>query len=120
MTIKLNPSGMLVAKDRQWANAHLTPPQLGSVVRALSRDGIDVGKVTWNRDSIQYYDGWAPLDSIPPDIKALQLKRYTDKYPELFKEQDDGQVSRATDEGATGSTGSHAHDADGGAGSHSG
>lgn len=76
--MKQNIDGMMVDKKAEpWRNVYTQPPTTGGTVRALSRDGIDLGKLTWTPKCYEYVDGWLPLNPIPDDIRAMQLARYT-------------------------------------------
>lgn len=71
----------IVTREVYWNNAHIDPPLNGQEVRALNHDGVDVGKVIWNRDSLLYYDAWLPFAKVPQDVKQIQVGRYLAKWP---------------------------------------
>jgi hypothetical protein len=66
----------------EMINAHITPPRLGQEVFALTRGSVVV-RMTWARDSINFYDAWYPFLKVPADVKKLQTDRYLErKYDE--------------------------------------
>lgn len=81
MPQRLNSDFILTADGFYWINAHKHPPAIGSKVDVLNQDGCKAGSTTWSRESLKYFDGWLPAARIPPDLKALQLARYTDRTP---------------------------------------
>jgi len=64
-----------VVTATEMINAHITPPQTGKEVFALTRGGTVV-RMTWARDSIDFYDAWYPFLKVPADVKKIQTDRY--------------------------------------------
>lgn len=79
MGARHNMDRILTTDGIYWNNAHTSPPDIGSSVEVLNQDGCRAGRTTWTADSIKYFDGWLPSPRIPPDIRAIQLARYTDR-----------------------------------------
>lgn len=76
MNNRLNLDGLVVSQVRTWTCTLTNPPKIGEIVRVLNQDGCDAGKCRWNPRSHLYFYGWAPLDAVPPEIKARILARY--------------------------------------------
>lgn len=64
-----------VVNATEMINAHVAPPRVGQEVFALTRGSVVV-RMTWARESIDFYDAWYPFLKVPADVKKLQSERY--------------------------------------------